>query len=356
MAGRRRSISSLGASALAILSAVAVVLPLLAVQPAGATSQAQVQAQINSLGDRISVLDEQYNEAAIHLQSVQAQIQDSRATSAKAEADRAGLVKIATAQAVAVYKQGAPSILAAFLSSRNLTEFDQRMQLISQVGNWESGVMTQLQIADQRAQLATDNLNQDLLQAKSISDTLASERADLQSQLTSENVLLGQITAATKAAEAQAAAARAAVARAKLTVELNQASASASASAANLPSLPTSGLASKALQTAMSQIGKPYVWAGSGPATYDCSGLTMFSYGAAGISMPHSAAAQYAMFPHVARNALQPGDLVFFGSPIHHVGMYVGGGMMVDAPETGEDVQVESMNRSDYVGASRPGV
>jgi len=327
------------------------VLPLLGQAPAAATSQAQVEAQINSLGNRISVLDEQYNEATIHLQSVQNQITDSRAGSAKAEADRAALVQIATQQAVAIYKQGAPSVLASFLTSKNLAQFNQRMELLSQVGTWESGIINQLQIADQRAQLATDTLNSQLAQAKAISDQLASERASLVSQLSAENQLLGQITAATKAAEAAAASARAAAARATLTAEMNK----ASATAAGLPALPSSGGAATALQVAMAQVGKPYVWAGSGPATYDCSGLTMYAWRAAGVSLPHSAAGQYGMLPHVSRSQLQPGDLVFFGSPIHHVGMYVGNGMMVDAPETGEDVQVEPI-MSDYVGAARPGV
>jgi cell wall-associated NlpC family hydrolase len=106
----------------------------------------------------------------------------------------------------------------------------------------------------------------------------------------------------------------------------------------------------------MSQIGKPYVWAGSGPASYDCSGLTMSSWRQAGVMMGHSAADQYASFKHVSTDQLQPGDLVFFGHPIHHVGMYVGGGMMVHAPETGELVQVSPVSRGDLVGASRPGV
>jgi cell wall-associated NlpC family hydrolase len=336
---------------IALASAVAAV-PLLLPGAARATSQAQVQAQIDSLGNQISVLDEQYNEASIHLQSVQSQIADSKAGSAKAEAARAALVKIATAQAVAIYRQGAPSVLDTVLTSKSLAEFSQRMELLSQVGTWESGIIAQLQIADQRAQQATDILNQQLSQAQAISNTLASERASLIAQLSQENRLLSQITAASRAAEARAAAQRAAAARARLAAQLSK----PQAIVANLPALPFSGGAATALQVAMAQIGKPYVWAGSGPATYDCSGLTMYSWRAAGVSLPHSAAGQYAMLPHVARNDLQPGDLVFFGDPIHHVGMYVGNGMMVDAPETGEDVQVESMNRSDYVGAARPGV
>lgn len=343
--GHRLRVPGLIGAALAVL---AVALPGLGVLPADATSQAQVQAQINSLATRISVLDEQYNQATIHLQNLEHQIQDSRTASARAQADRSGLVKLASAQAAAMYREGAPNILADFLTSRSLDDFTRKMQIISQVSTWESGIITQLQIADQRAKLTTDTLNEQLSQAQAISATLGKQRSDLRAQLDDEQRLLGQITAAAKAAAAQAAAARAAAARAQLAAFASQAK-------ANLPNLPASGRAATALQLAMDQVGKPYVWAGSGPSTFDCSGLTMFAWRAAGVSLPHSAAGQYDMLPHVSRTQLQPGDLVFFGSPIHHVGMYVGGGMMVHAPETGEDVQVSPI-QSDFVGAARPGV
>jgi len=110
-----------------------------------------------------------------------------------------------------------------------------------------------------------------------------------------------------------------------------------------------------AVNTAMAQLGKPYVYAASGPNSFDCSGLTMFAWAAAGVGLPHSAAAQYASLPHVSQSQVAPGDLVFFGSPIHHVGMYIGGGQMVNAPHTGTVVKVQSAFRSDYVGAARPG-
>lgn len=322
--------------------------PNLPTRPAGAVTQAQVQAQIDRLSSEIATLDEQYNQAEIHLQQVQAQIADDKAFSSKAATSRAQLVQVASQQAAAIYKVGAPSVLEAFLSSKDLKEFNQRMELITQVSSWEQGIITKLQIADQRAQNAGTALNSALAQAQSISAQLASERSNLKSQLDSEQVLLGQVNAATRQAAAQAAAARADQVRARLT-------ASVSAATAHLPALPTSGAAGAALQSAMAQIGKPYVWAGSGPNTFDCSGLTMFAYGHAGISLPHSAAAQYSSEPHVSRSNLEPGDLVFFGSPIHHVGIYVGNGMMVHAPETGELVQVAPL-QGDYVGAARPGV
>ena len=80
----------------------------------------------------------------------------------------------------------------------------------------------------------------------------------------------------------------------------------------------------------------------------------MYAWAAVGVSMIHSAAAQYDEFPHVSKSELAPGDLVFFGSPIHHVGIYEGGGVMIDAPQTGELVRRDSIYRADYVGASRP--
>jgi cell wall-associated NlpC family hydrolase len=95
----------------------------------------------------------------------------------------------------------------------------------------------------------------------------------------------------------------------------------------------------------MSQIGKPYVWAGAGPDSYDCSGLTMWAFAHVGISLPHSAAGQYGYGTHVPVSQLQPGDLVFFadGGYIGHVGIYYGNGEMVDAPHSGSTVGIHAL-------------
>lgn len=111
-----------------------------------------------------------------------------------------------------------------------------------------------------------------------------------------------------------------------------------------------------ALAFAESQMGKPYQWGGAGPATYDCSGLTMVAWGKAGVYMPHSAQDQYDMTARVPLGDLQPGDLVFFGTPtdVYHVGMYVGGGNMVDAPETGQDVMIQPIYELNLLAGGRP--
>src|SRR5256885_6232966 len=184
--------------------------------PVAAATQKEVQGQIDKLGAEISLLDEQYNQASIHLQKVQSQIQDSQNQGARAEADFLALQKVASAQAAAIYRAGAPSLVVAFLSSKNLDDFNKKMELISQVSDWQSGIMTSLQIADQRAKVAQSDLSRDLSQARSINDSLAKQRKDLNDRLASEQQLLGQINEANRIAAAKAAADRAAAVRVAL--------------------------------------------------------------------------------------------------------------------------------------------
>jgi len=112
--------------------------------------------------------------------------------------------------------------------------------------------------------------------------------------------------------------------------------------------------AATALNTAKAQLGKPYVYGAAGPDSYDCSGLTMYAWRAGGVLLPHSAAMQYDAIAHISVSQLQPGDLVFFYTPIEHVGIYVGGGQMIDAPYTGAVVRYDSIYNPYLVGAGRP--
>ena len=123
-----------------------------------------------------------------------------------------------------------------------------------------------------------------------------------------------------------------------------------------------SAAARKAVAVALAQLGSPYVWGASGPGSFDCSGLTSFAYAAAGITIPRVSRAQFAAYASRPVDLLHlvPGDLVFFAdtptapSTIHHVGMYIGNGLMVEAPHTGAVVRTSSIWRSTYAGAVRP--
>jgi len=121
-------------------------------------------------------------------------------------------------------------------------------------------------------------------------------------------------------------------------------------------SVPVSGLAGTAINAAMSQLGVPYQYAMSEPGVaFDCSGLTHYAWGQAGVYLPRNSAAQAAATPHVPPGDAQPGDLIFYYSPISHVGIYLGNGQLVHAPNTGRTVSVASVNWSKVTAVGRPG-
>lgn len=116
-----------------------------------------------------------------------------------------------------------------------------------------------------------------------------------------------------------------------------------------------SSKAQRAVQYALSKVGDPYVWGAAGPNSFDCSGLTMWAYRQVGINLPHYTGAQYAQGRHISMSDIRPGDLIFFYSDLHHVGMYIGHGKMVDAPHTGANVRVESFGGRPIGGVARFG-
>ncbi|MEO3770931.1 NlpC/P60 family protein [Micromonospora sp. B9E7] len=113
--------------------------------------------------------------------------------------------------------------------------------------------------------------------------------------------------------------------------------------------------AQKAIKTACQQVGDPYVWGATGPNSFDCSGLTQYAYKSAGISLTHHTGAQWNEGKVISRADARPGDLVFFFSDLHHVGLYLGNDQMVHAPRAGKPVQVASINNMPVAGFRRPG-
>jgi cell wall-associated NlpC family hydrolase len=121
-------------------------------------------------------------------------------------------------------------------------------------------------------------------------------------------------------------------------------------------SIPTENtVGGQALQAAISREGDPYVWGAAGPSAFDCSGLVVWAYAQEGIALPHFTGDLWNSGVHVTRADLEPGDLVFFFADISHVGIYIGNGMMIDAPDFGQTVQVQPISLDPYVGAVRIG-
>ena len=116
-----------------------------------------------------------------------------------------------------------------------------------------------------------------------------------------------------------------------------------------------SGRAGAAVEYALAQVGDSYVYGAAGPDSYDCSGLTMASWAQAGVALPHSSSGQMSSGPSVSQSELQPGDLVFYYSPVSHVGIYIGNGQIVHAANPSSGVTTASVNSMPYSGAVRPG-
>jgi cell wall-associated NlpC family hydrolase len=127
----------------------------------------------------------------------------------------------------------------------------------------------------------------------------------------------------------------------------------------SLPAAPNV-TAARAIAAARSRLGAPYVWGATGPTSFDCSGLTQWAYRQAGLIIPRTSRQQYAGLPHVPLDQLAPGDLVFYATDvsnpatIHHVGMYLGGGLSIYAPETGDVVKIGAVGYGRIIGAARP--
>jgi cell wall-associated NlpC family hydrolase len=153
---------------------------------------------------------------------------------------------------------------------------------------------------------------------------------------------------------AVAAIAGAGIALSPLTASAAVGNAPASASVAAAPAVASSAAAQKAVDTALAQRGDMYLYGATGPDRFDCSGLTSFAYKAAGVSVPRTSKAQSTFGAPVSKANLQPGDLVFFYSPVSHVGMYIGNGQMVHAPSSGSTVKVVKVDSMpSFAGARR---
>ena len=328
---------------------------------------AELAAQIDAQGEKLSIADERYNEASNRRAQLDADVSRAKSNAAAAEKRWAALRRRLDQHVKTLYMHpGAP--FAAWLNMRSLTEDGRARVLSDSVLTSDSTLVSQTDRARRDVLAQADKLSGLRADAQRNLEAIAAERGDVASALTSQRSLLAGVKgdiANLIAAERQRQldeAKRQAAAQAPAATELSPAKGGGGASGAspsgdekNLPPPPApSAGAATALDVARAQIGKPYQWAAAGPDKFDCSGLTMYAWGKAGVQLPHSAAAQYDMLPKVSRGQLAAGDLVFFGSPIHHVGIYEGGGIMIDAPQTGENVRRDSIDRADYTGAARP--
>jgi cell wall-associated NlpC family hydrolase len=350
---------------------------------------AKVQATIDRMNNQIETLVERYNANQESLDRTRARVGQTRRQLEQARRQLARAQQVLGDRIRSIYINGPVSGLEQLLEVRSLSDAVVMTRYQQSATEADTRAIASVETSRAKLSKAEAALEAQQREQEQLGGRLADQRHDIQGKLAEQQRYLDNVTADVKraveeerrrqeelrrqalarklAAEraarekaAREAAAREAAAReAAAQQAAQQQAAQQNQQPAPTPSAP-SGAALQAIAFARAQIGDPYAWGGTGPDEWDCSGLTMMAYQSAGVSLPRTAAQQWTVGLHVHDMVdLEPGDLVFFASnlsdagTIHHVGLYVGDGLMIEAPHTGAFVQTASINRYDYFGGTR---
>src|SRR6266545_4632049 len=273
-----------------------------------------LQSQLERLNQQADQLVEQYLQAKLELQRTQSMLSSLRSDEQQAAQVLQDAQERLGARAAAAYIQGPGVDLSALLESKNPSDTIDRVQVLDLLARQDGDLMDTLKVAG-----------------------LDAKKRQIDQTVSRTEQLLSQVKAAD---------------RAKLLAAAN--SGSSGSTPVSFPKVTASGGAAKAVAYAKAQVGKPYAYGADGPDSFDCSGLTMMAWAQAGVSLPHSSSAQYSATRRISSGELQPGDLIFYYSPISHVAIYVGGGMQVAATHTGDYVRLQALHDG-ITGYGRPG-
>ena len=299
----------------------------------------QVQGRINQLTSQFDQASQQLDQASQQLSAAQSKLSQVRLRLSHANAQfQAAQANVAQTAAAAFEDTGATSV-AGVLTSGDPSVVLQQGSLLTELSGSRNA---------QTQQLLTDA--SELAGVEQEMQRTESGIATLKNQLAAHKDSLGKLISTEKATLASLTVPQ------QQTVVSNSIGANGS-SAPQQYTGPTSTQAGKAVAFAYAQLGKPYQWGATGPGSYDCSGLAQAAWAAAGVTIPRDTYEQWAALPHIATSAIQPGDLLYYDGE-GHVAMYVGGGYIIDAPQTGMNVQKIPMNTGWYAatfdGAVRP--
>jgi peptidoglycan DL-endopeptidase CwlO len=303
----------------------------LAPVPAGAQSQRpqpsfnELVAQARQLARQIDALSQQYDGLQVQLTETRAAAKAAATTAARDNiALASGTVRVSQI-AVQSYMGGGYDPTLQLATSSDPQSFIDRASIMNHLQSENGAVVSGLQAAQDAANRAQQTARQQANQVATLAKQVGAMSAEIQ----------GKVNIIESAAYKQALAIASRTGRFPVTAPIGD------------------SLGARALSFALGVQGDPYVWGAAGPSAFDCSGLVLWAYAQVGIQLPHYTGLQWNSGVHIARSALQAGDLVFFYSDLSHVGLYIGNGLMVDAPDFGETVRVEPVYWGIYAGAVR---
>jgi peptidoglycan DL-endopeptidase CwlO len=331
--GRRSLVTLIASSAAAAVVFVGSV-------PSG-TAEAKptiqdVRHRVDTLYHAAEQASERYNTIHVQLQQMRDDVAALRADQARQQRRTEQARQIVADSIVQQYEGDSLSAVGQAVVSSDPSAFVSKLTTMSAFNSMQAGqyssYLTEAKALSIRQQATQDQL----ARVAALERQAAQDKATIDKNLAAAKELLGKL-------KAQARERLLAASRSSTTVPVS------------VSDIPASDRAAAAVRFAMAQVGKAYVYGASGPNAYDCSGLTMAAWGAAGVGLPHSSSAQYGSGTHISASQLQPGDLVFYYQPISHVGMYIGHGMIVNAENPSTGIRVTGLYSMPYVGAVRPG-
>jgi len=329
-----------------ILPSAVVALALtagLAAPAHGAPSLAEIQAKVRFLEEEATSAAEGAQEAKVKLIALTRTLNGIKAKAAVQGETLSALQKSLGTIAIEQYKAGGLGQSLELLFSSDPTLYLSSAGSLDAISRRKSAQLRKYEAAQQRLNATTLTVNDKLALVVAAEKRFKAQSAKALEKLAEAEVLLSKLTKAERERLAKLA---------EQEEDADQANSQAAARALS----GISGRAGIAIKYALKQIGDRYVFGSAGLVTWDCSGLTMRAYQAAGVSLPHSSAAQSRLGKQVSVKALKPGDLLFYGRPVSHVGIYLGGGKMVHAPRSGSRVKITtsgSLGRKPLVGARR---
>jgi len=343
-----------------------------------ASKRAQAEAaraQLAELGAQLEPAIERYNKAIAELKQVNADIAFNQKQILVTESNLKVSQTELSSKLQQSYRVGEPDLVASVLGQQSLSEILAVSELFDRSQHQAAGLIDGLQTDKQTLKRQRHDLEVAQDRAAALKQQRAQEKATIDAGIAQSKALvvgledeiaaLIQEEAARQERLRQAAMAALAAQQAATNAAGNQdfeigGSVAASGdggsaeTSAPIELPPTDGsIGAQAVAVAMQYLGTPYVWGGGAPGGFDCSGLTSYAYAQVGISLSHYTGSQWNEGVRVPADQLLPGDLVFFHSDLHHMGMYIGGGQMIHAPQTGDVVKISPL-MSAYAGAVRP--